>query len=143
MSRVCIKGRICKECGKEFAGDRYTCPQCRYKNVKASCKFARKYHHDYYHKFLKVDSNPRETKGDVKDELRREALARHTERIHGEMAAIIAARLSPTESTVAAIIDAGVALDGSLPSLPCSRPVNDARRIPILLRSLQDCGLAG
>jgi hypothetical protein len=59
------------------------------------------------------------------------------------MKAIIAAGLSPTDSTVAAIIDAGVALDGSLPSLLCSRPVNDARRIPILLRSLQDCGLAG
>ena len=111
MSRVCIKDRVCKECGKEFTGDRWTCPQCRYKTVKASGKFGAEYHHKYYRKFLKVDSEPRETKGDVKDELRRAALARQTERIHREMAAITAAGLSPTESTVADIIAAGVALE--------------------------------
>ena len=111
MSRVCIKDRICKECGKEFAGDRYTCPQCRYEKVKASGKFGRKYHHDYYRKYLKVDSAPRETKGDVKQEMRKAALARQTERIRREMKAIIAAGLSPTESTVAEIIAAGVALE--------------------------------
>ena len=95
MSRVCIKDRVCKECGKEFAGDRFTCPQCRYKTVKASGKFGRKYHHDYYHKFLKVASEPRETKGDVKQEMRRAALARQAERIHGEMEAITSAGLDP------------------------------------------------
>ncbi len=50
--------------------------------------------------------------------MRRAALARQTERIHGEMAAIIAAGLSPTESTVADIIAAGVALEeGNGPNL--------------------------
>lgn len=118
MSRVCVKDRVCKQCGKAFVGDRYTCPQCRHENVKAGGKFGWKYHHDYYHKFLKVDSWPRETKGDVKQEMRRAALARQTERIHGEMAAIIAAGLSPTESTVADIIAAGVALEeGNGPNL--------------------------
>ena len=114
MSRACIKDRVCKECGKEFAGDRYTCPQCRYKTVKASDKFGRKYHHDYYHKFLKVDSEPRETRGDVKQEMRRAALARQTERIHREMAAIIAAGLDPATTPVQTIIDAGIRLDNSI-----------------------------
>ncbi len=129
MSRVCIKDRICKECGKAFTGDRYTCPQCRHKTVKASGKFGRKYHHDYYEKFLKVDSEPREIKGDVKQELRREALARQTERIHREMKAISAAGLSPTESTVAEIIAAGVALEEvNAPNLPglCGRAMREA-----------------
>ncbi len=108
MSRACIKDRICKECGKEFVGDRYTCPQCRYKTVKASGKFGRAYHHAYYDKFLKVDSEPRETKSDVKDELRRAALARQTERIRGEMAAIRQAGLDPDTTCVAEILDKGV-----------------------------------
>ena len=95
MSRACIKDRVCKECGKEFVGDRYTCPQCRHEKVKASGKFGRKYHHDYYEKFLKVDSEPRETKGGVKQQMRRAALARQTERIHREMAAITSAGLDP------------------------------------------------
>ena len=71
MSRACITERVCKECGKEFVGDRFTCPQCRHEKVKASGKFGAEYHHDYYEKFLKVDSKPREIKGDVKQELRK------------------------------------------------------------------------
>ena len=113
MSRVCIKDRVCKECGKEFVGDRYTCPQCRYKTVKASGKFGAEYHRKYYDRHLKADSKPREPKGDVKQEMRREALARQTERIHREMAAIIAAGLSPTEDSVAAILDKGVRIDAT------------------------------
>ena len=54
---------------------------------------------------------------------RQKRLAAHAERIEREMKAIRQAGLSPTDSTIQEIIDAGVELDGSLPSLPCSRLV--------------------
>ncbi len=101
------KDRVCKECSAEFVGDRFTCPQCRHRKVKASGKFGAEYHRKYYRKYLGADSKPREPK----DELRRTALARQTERIHREMAAIRQAGLDPDRSTMGQIRAAGVALE--------------------------------
>ena len=38
MKKACIKDRVCKECGKGFSGDRWTCPQCRSNSVRALTK---------------------------------------------------------------------------------------------------------
>ena len=95
MNRVCIKDRVCKLCGSEFKGDRFKCPQCRYREVKAKGKFGADYHRKYYQKHLKVDSPLRPEKFDPKDLHRQAALAKQTKRIHAEIAIIRAAGYSP------------------------------------------------
>jgi len=95
MRRVCIKDRVCRICGREFRGDRFKCPQCRYREAKATGKFGADYHRKYYKRYLRVDSPPRPKKSDPKDLHRSDALAKQTRRIHAEMAAITTAGLDP------------------------------------------------
>ena len=113
MRRVCIKDRVCRICGREFRGDRFKCPKCRYRETKATGKFGADYHRKYYKRYLSADSPPRRKKSDPKDLLRQAALAKQTKRIHAEMAAIREAGYSPERDYLEDIIKSGVNLDCS------------------------------
>lgn len=146
-SGECIMDRQCRQCRREFVGDRNICSVCRNRQRWAQGKFDKRYHRRYYRKYLSKKAVRRQHASNRQKKKpalwpRQVALERHTERIHKEIAAIEAAGLT-VESTIGEIIDAGVVLDGSFPSLLRSRPDDDARRTSVRLRSSQDCGLAG
>lgn len=142
----CIMDRQCRECRREFIGDRNICSICRDRQRWAQGKFDKRYHRRYYHKNLSKAALRQHSRMRQKRKQgslpRQTALERHAQRIHREIRAIEAAGLT-VDSTIGEIIEAGVVLDGSFSSLLRSRPDDDARRTSVRLRSSQGCGLAG
>lgn len=109
-----LKDRVCKDCDKNFFGDRNFCPQCRYKREKAVGKFGAEYHRTYYHRFLSASSKFRQRKRTKNNELRTIALAKASSRIAAEITAIRSVGLHPSEASVREIINKGVVLDNSI-----------------------------
>ena len=100
------RDRVCTVCDKDHWHGENMCITCRNEQQKKrrGVIYKKRKEHPWYSQ-------------------RQKRLAAHAERIEREIKAIEAAGLSPTDSTIQEIIDAGVELDGSLPSLLCSRPV--------------------
>ena len=116
----CFMKRVCKRCGKDFIGERNTCPQCRYAKQKATGKYGKKYHRRYYKKFLSktaISQNDKPKKSGTIPDKRRAAFEKQKRCIEAEIASIEAVGMTVNDS-VAEIEAAGVVLDNSSMGTP-------------------------
>jgi hypothetical protein len=106
--------RKCTECRKSFIGERNICPPCRNRKRRQQGKFDKRYHRNYYRKFLSKAALLRR-KGDLSKRKevagpRKEAFEKQKHRIHEEIRAIQKAGLDPDNDSIASIQRAGIIL---------------------------------
>ena len=101
---ACVIERVCHQCGKEFIGERNTCPQCRNQQHLLEGKFGPTYQKQYYHR--------RDDKGVVgpmqQAPGRAAALEKHQRRIRHNIEAITRAGFDPDRTPLSKVLDAGV-----------------------------------
>ena len=101
---VCVAERVCLQCGKEFVGERNTCPQCRSQQWRTEGKFGPDYQKQCYRRRDKnaVAQPMQQAPG------RAAALEKHQQRIRHNIETITQAGFDPDKTPLNEILDAGV-----------------------------------
>lgn len=92
----CVMKRTCRQCRKDFVGDRNVCPDCRNQRRRREWTKMKRYNRP---------RQPRQV-----NPLRESALAMQERRIHAEIEAIRRAGLDPDNDSIQTILNAGVVL---------------------------------
>ena len=111
---ACVMRRVCKQCQKEFIGERNLCRQCCNQRRRLEGKFGAGYHRQYYRRKLSKlsflhDKGSLSKKRTVSAD-RKAAFEKQHQRVRSEMAAIKKAGYDPDNDNIQTIETAGVQL---------------------------------
>jgi hypothetical protein len=109
---ACVMKRICKQCQKEFIGERNLCPSCCNQRRRREGKFGPGYHRHYYRRKISIlhDKGLLSRKRDI-SAARKAAFRKQRNRIREEMAAIQKAGYDPENDSIFVIERAGCLVD--------------------------------
>ena len=98
---MCVMKRVCTQCGKKYSGERNICRECRNNKRRKD-------------KTRPGKTRPNRPKDFFLKVRRKDAFERQRKRIAREMEEIEATGMSPEESSVYEILEAGVKLDETI-----------------------------